>query len=113
MNEEGNKDVYRLMAAAGESRSASMRAIEEARNGRFDESVSLLKQAEDLLELAGGLLRFLLPCDEAEDDFSVDIMTVHAQDHMTMAILTKERAEESLCLYRIIYSLKEKEEKAS
>lgn len=106
MLEENYENAFQLIAVAGDSKSKSMMAIDAASKGDFEKAENFLEKAEKTLKEAHGLQLKMIK-DEAEGNHvEVNIVLIHAQDHLTMAMLTKERAEESIRLYKMIESLK-------
>ena len=100
MPEEEYQAAFQLIALAGDSKSDSMRAISEAKQGHFKEAEELLKSAEEKLNQSH-VAQFDLIQKEAEGErVPVNIILVHAQDHVTMAIIVKDMAAEIIDLYR-------------
>lgn len=66
-----------------------MRVISEAKQGHFKEAEELLKSAEEKLNQSH-VAQFDLIQKEAEGErVPVNIILVHAQDHVTMAIIVR------------------------
>ncbi len=105
MDEEKYERAFRLIAAAGESKSHSMLAIDAAGEGDFEKAKKLLGEAEQELRQAHNLELQMIKEEASGKHVEVNIILVHAHDHLTMAMLTMERAEEAIRLYRIIHSL--------
>lgn len=96
-----------LIAGAGDSRSYCMEAIDFAREGKFDDARSALESATAAMvethEIQTGLIR-----DEMEGKGeSVSLIMVHAQDHLNLALIMRDIAEEFTALYERIRSLEE------
>jgi len=94
-----------LIAGAGDSRSYCMEAIDEARGGNFDQARELLKSAVEAMiethEVQTGLIR-----NEMEGrEEAVSLLMVHAQDHLNLALITRDIAEEFITLYERISRL--------
>ena len=94
-----------LIAGAGDSRSYCMEAIDEARDGNFDQARELLKNAVEAMiethEVQTGLIR-----NEMEGrEEAVSLLMVHAQDHLNLALITRDIAEEFITLYERISRL--------
>ena len=97
-----------LIAGAGDSRSYCMEAIECARDGRFDEARDTIKNAVSAMiethEVQTQLIR-----DEIEGKGeAVSLIMVHAQDHLNLALIMRDIAEEFITLYERIKRLEEK-----
>lgn len=106
MDDEKYEKSFQLIAAAGESKSNSMMAIDAAREGDFEKAEKLLEEAEKTLKMAHGFQLEMIKEEASGNHVEVNIILIHAQDHLTMAILSKERAEETIKMYKIILSLK-------
>lgn len=106
MDEGKYENSFQIIAAAGESKSKSMLSIDAAREGDFEKAEKLLEEAKSGLRTAHGLQFQMIKEEAAEKHVEVNIILIHAQDHLTMAMLTQERAEEAIQLYKIIHSLK-------
>lgn len=106
--EDKYESAFQVIMNAGNSKSASMMAIESAREFNFDEAEKLIKEAEESLKEAHASQTKLIQEECNGNGVDLNIILVHSQDHLTMAIITKERAEETLNLYRIIEELTNK-----
>lgn len=105
-NEENYQIAFQIIAVAGDSKSNSMLAIDVASEGDFQKAELYLEKAEQSLKEAHGLQLQMIREEAKGNHVEVNIVLIHAQDHLTMAMLTKERAEETIRLYKIIQSLK-------
>ena len=100
MDDDKYTVAFELITKAGDAKSKAMMAIEAAREFEFEEAEKYLKEAHDaqldmMQKEASGT-----PAD-------VNIILVHAQDHLTMAIMAHDNAEEFINLYKLIRELKE------
>lgn len=97
-----------LIAGAGDSRSYCMEAIDQAREGQFDEARETVKKAVSAMiethEIQTQLIR-----DEMEGKGeAVSLIMVHAQDHLNLALVMRDVAEEFITLYERINRLEGK-----
>lgn len=106
LKEENYESAFQMIAVAGDSKSNSMLAIDAASEGDFEKADDFLEKAEKSLKEAHGLQLQMIREEAGGNHVEVNIVLIHAQDHLTMAMLTKERAEEAIRLYKIIQSLK-------
>lgn len=106
MNEEAAQVPFELIAAAGESKSHAMLAIEACREFEFEKAEEYLKQASQSLSLARKSHFGLIQDLANGKDVDVNLLLVHAEDHLTSAIVQKDMATEFLHLYKIIQELK-------
>ena len=97
-----------LIAGAGDSRSYCMEAIDQARDGEFDEARDLIKKAVNAMvethEVQTDMIR-----DEMEGrGEAVSLLMVHAQDHLNLALIMRDLAEEFIILYERLSRLEVK-----
>ncbi len=101
MNEERYDLAFQIITIAGDAKSMALMAIESAKEGRFEEAEAQWQQAYDRMaeahEVQMGMVR-----DEIEGKAAdVNIIMVHAQDHLTMATMALDFAKEFMNLYRL------------
>lgn len=101
--------AFELISTAGSSRSSSMLAIQAARAGDADKAAELLAQAESDLLTAHHLQTDLVQREAAGDRVPVNIILVHAQDHLTGAMLMKDLATELVQVYAELRALRRPE----
>ena len=100
MDDQGTKMVsFHLVAAAGEARSLAFEALEKAKAGDFDAAAKLMKQSKDAGIKAHHIQTQLLSTEAAGEHLSVDVLLVHAQDHLMCSMLAQELVQELICLY--------------
>lgn len=97
--------AFQLIGIAGDSKAIFMQAINKAKNYELDAAEALYKQGEDELLKAHGVQTEMIQQEAQGDQVPVNIILVHAQDHLTMAMMAKERARELIDLYYIIKDL--------
>ena len=97
-----------LITKAGDSRGSCLEAIEFARDGRFDEARDLIKKAVDSMIEAHEIQTQLIRDEMAGNGKDISLLMVHAQDHLNLALITRDMAEEMIVLYERISRLKEK-----
>lgn len=100
--------AFNIIAHAGESRSLSSGAMDAAENYDFDKAEDLLKQAN----------KQFLKCHEVQTDMltreangeknEINIILIHAQDHLTMATMSLDNARRLIGLYKKIKKMEEK-----
>lgn len=106
MDEEKYMSSFQMIAEAGDAKSDAMRAIKAAREGNFEEAGKLLESAKEKNGRAHDLQFDMVQQEVSGTPVDVNIILVHAQDHMTMALVMCDMAEEMIELYK---KLKEKE----
>lgn len=100
MDDQGTEMVsFQLVAAAGEALSLAFEALEKAKAGDFDAAAKLMKQSKDAGIKAHHIQTQLLSTEAAGEHLSVDVLLVHAQDHLMCSMLAQELVQELICLY--------------
>lgn len=106
MDEKKYNLAFELILSAGNSKSQSLLAIEAARDFDFEESGKCLQEAEEELRLAHKSQTDMIQQEAQGNSVELNIILVHAQDHLTMATMAKDFAEEFVNLYKIIDQLR-------
>ena len=90
-----------IIAYAGDSKSYSMEAIQNAEDGVMEEVEACFKNADESLTTAHNLHTELL-VEESNGLGSVplNMMLIHASDHLTAAELTRDFAEKIVNIYK-------------
>ena len=96
---------FELILAAGTAKSKAVEAVELARDGRLDAARQALVRADDDFRRAHDIQFALLQREAGQDHVDVDIVLVHANDHLTMALMAKENAEMLIEVYSRIHEL--------
>ena len=94
-----------LIAGAGDSRSYCMEAIDSAREGNFDEARELLGKAVDAMVETHEVQTDLIREEMEGRGEPVTLLMAHAQDHLNLALITRDYAEELINLYERIKRL--------
>lgn len=100
--------AFQLIMNAGNSKSLSMMAMESAREFDFEQAEKYLKEAEDEMRTAHQSQIDMIQQEAQGNPVDVNIILVHAQDHLTMAMMAKSQAVETVHLYKMIKELKDK-----
>lgn len=99
MNPEDYESAFKLIAVAGNAKSSSMMAIREARAGNVEEAKKLLQEADKDLHEAHGSQTKMLTQEARGNAVPINIILVHAQDHLTGAMIIRDLAEEFIEIY--------------
>ena len=91
---------FGIIANAGDARSHAFSALEAAKAGNFEEADNYLKQSEEATIKAHKIQTELLFKEFNGDKTSVDILLVHAQDHLMTSMLAIELIKELIILYK-------------
>ena len=99
---------FELISHAGNSKSCSMEAMVAAERGNYELVDLKLKEADEELREAHQIQTSLLTDFARGEKLEVDVLLVHAQDHLNGAILTYDFAKKLISLTRKIQLLEEK-----
>jgi PTS system cellobiose-specific IIA component len=91
--------AMQLIAGAGDSRSFSMEAIMYAKAHEFDKARASIENAAKGIKESHDAQLDLLGAEADGKIPKISILMVHAQDHISMAILAKDMAQEFVELY--------------
>lgn len=102
----GTDQAFQIILHAGNSRSSSVMAEDAAEEFDFEEAEKQLKEAADELNQAHLIQTELIQEETRGNKVDMNIIMVHAQDHLTMASLEMEHAERFVRVYHEIFELK-------
>lgn len=105
MNEEFDEiyeEAFALIGIAGDSKAESMAAIDCARQGDFEGARAHLANADEAMVKAHDSQTAMLQQEAEGNPVKVNIILVHAQDHLTMAIMMRDMAEQMVTLYEAV-----------
>ena len=89
-----------LIANSGDARSMAFGALEAAKAGNFEEADELMKKSEEAATLAHKAQTDLLFKEANGDHTEVNVLLVHAQDHLMTSMLATELIKEIILLYK-------------
>jgi len=101
---------FSLILNAGNANSKSIMAIEKARNFEFADAKELINSAEVDLRIAHQSQTDLIQDEAKGKKTDLSILLIHAQDHMTRAMISLDHAKEFVHIYELISKLIVKEE---
>ncbi|MCL2676750.1 MAG: PTS lactose/cellobiose transporter subunit IIA [Streptococcaceae bacterium] len=94
MNEEYMTIVMGLIMHGGNAKGLAFTAIQEAKEGKFDEAEKLLKESNKELLEAHHTQTEMLTQEAQGQKTEINLYMVHAQDHLMNAITFKDLATE-------------------
>ena len=100
---------FGLILNVGNAKSKSLMAIEAAREFDFEEAYSLVKEAEEDLRLAQTQTD-LIQGEARGEKSDINIILIHAQDHLTTAMIMIDQAKEFIHVYELLQKVLPKEE---
>lgn len=98
--EETSEIAMILISKAGSSRSESMLAIKEAKKLNFEKANNHLYEAKKFLIEAHDIQTNLITSEAREENLHINLLLIHAQDHLSIAIIAQDFAKELVDLYR-------------
>lgn len=94
--------VMELIINAGEARSCAMQALYAAKADKWQEVDQLLKQSTEASKRAHAVQTELIGLDEGCGKVPVNLIMVHAQDHIMTSMLARELIEEMIELHKLV-----------
>lgn len=98
MNPEDYEVAFKIISVAGSAKSSSMMAIAASREGNLDEAKGLLAEADEALHEAHSQQTKLLSEEARGNAVPLNIILIHAQDHLTGAMLVRDLADEFIAI---------------
>ena len=90
-----------IIAGAGDAKGLIFDALEEAKKGNFEQAKEFVKQSEEASKNAHKAQMDLLVAQAIGDIGAVDVLLVHAQDHLMTTLLAQELIKEMIRLYEL------------
>ena len=87
------------LAQAGDSRSYCMEAVDLAKEGKFDEAKKALENAANGMIAAHETQTDLIRKEMEGTGEPVSLLMVHAQDHLNLALIMRDVAEEFVYIH--------------
>ncbi len=109
MNDRDYEQAFQLILKAGNARTAALMAVEAAREGDFAEAKVRMQENERELHEAHALQLAMIQQEAGGEPVPVNVVLVHAQDHLTMALMARDNAREFIHLYKMLQE-KQKED---
>lgn len=91
---------FGIIAHAGDARSYAFGALAAAKAGNFEEAEALLKQSDAAAVEAHHMQTDLLIKEANGEKTPVDVLLVHAQDHLMTSMLAVELIKELITIYK-------------
>ena len=98
--EEFENTVFQLIVYAGDGKSSSMEAIQEAKKNNFERAEELLKEAGEHLGKAHKFQTGLIQAEAAGKSSPISMLLIHAQDHFMSAMTVRDLAKEMVEIYK-------------
>ena len=96
--------VMGLIINSGKARNLAYTALEQAKQGQYLEATELMEQSKLALSEAHKVQTKMIEADMGEGKIKVNLILVHAQDHLMNTMLAKELVTELIELHKKINS---------
>ncbi len=90
-----------IIAGAGDAKGLAFDALEEAKKGNFKQAQDFIRQSEEASKTAHKAQMDLLVAQANGEMGAVDVLLVHAQDHLMTTLLAQELIKELIRLYEL------------
>ncbi len=98
--------IFELILHAGNSRTSALMAMEALKEGDQQEVEKKMEEAESELHLAHQVQTDMIYQEANGEHCEMNILSVHAQDHLAMAMVTNDLIRELINMYKMILSLR-------
>ncbi|HFZ1130108.1 TPA: PTS lactose/cellobiose transporter subunit IIA [Klebsiella aerogenes] len=92
--------IMELLVNAGSARSSALTALQQARKGDFAAAEQAMADSHEFVKHAHTIQTQLIGLDEGSGKLPVNLITVHAQDHLMNAMVIQDLATDMIELYR-------------
>lgn len=93
MDLEMEQIIMELIMNGGNARSYSLKAIQSAEKGDIKEAEELLEQSNTSLKRAHDAQANIIRKEVKGEDVAINLMIIHAQDHVMNAITVRDLAQ--------------------
>lgn len=90
---------FQLILHAGNAKSLLMEAMYKARDGKIKEAREKMNEAKVELNKAHHSQTSLIQSEASGEKYDINILLIHAQDHLMNAMTTKDLVEEIIYLH--------------
>jgi len=97
--------IMELIINAGESKGLAMQALSAAKKGEWTRVDDLLIESTEAAKRAHSVQTQLIGMDEGEGKVPLNLIMVHAQDHIMTAMLARELIDELIDVHRKLQKL--------
>ena len=112
-NQEMYEIAFQIIVHAGESRSLSSEAMDAAENYDFEKAEELLKKANDEFLECHQIQTNMLTSEANGEKNELNVIFVHAQDHLTMATMAMDNAKRMMKVYQKLQKMEEENAKSN
>ena len=91
---------FQIIAAAGSARSSYVEALQAAKEGRYDDAETLIKEGDEAFVEAHHVHADLIQKFAGGEEIGANILLIHAEDQVMSAEVLKIMAVEFIELYK-------------
>ncbi|OTA16864.1 molecular chaperone TorD [Xenorhabdus vietnamensis] len=92
--------IIELLVHAGSARSSALMALQQAKEGDFRQAEVLMEESRRETRAAHVIQTKLIGLDEGSGKLPINLITVHAQDHLMNAMVIQDLADNIIDLYQ-------------
>ena len=109
MDDEKYLPAFQLIEHAGDAEADFMLAMEKAQENDWAGAEEEFSRGSDALKKAHTLQTDMMQQEAEGHPIDTNVIMVHAQDHLAMAILLKSQAQQVIALCKRIHELESKD----
>ncbi|PHM50651.1 PTS lactose/cellobiose transporter subunit IIA [Xenorhabdus miraniensis] len=94
------QQIIELLVHAGSARSSALMALQQAKEGNFQQAGVLMEESRQETRAAHIIQTKLIGLDEGCGKLPINLITVHAQDHLMNAMVIQDLADNMIDLYQ-------------
>jgi PTS system cellobiose-specific IIA component len=98
--------VFSIISFSGSARSHVFEALKEVKKGNMAQAAALLSAADHELKEAHAVQTDIIQQEAAGIEMNVNLLMVHAQDHLMTSMLARDLADEIVYLNKEINQIK-------
>ncbi|AOM42884.1 molecular chaperone TorD [Xenorhabdus hominickii] len=99
-SQDFEQQIIELLVHAGSARSSVLMALQQAKEGNFQQAEGLMEESRQETRIAHVIQTKLIGLDEGCGKLPINLITVHAQDHLMNAMVIQDLASHIIDLYQ-------------
>ena len=100
MEEAKYENAMQIILHAGDAKSSALMAVDAAAEGDFAAAEDHLRESQEEMHAAHETQLSLIQGEASGQHVEVNVILVHAQDHLTMSIMASDLADRMVEMYR-------------
>ncbi len=110
MTDEMGAVIFEIINYGGDAKGLAYEAMAAAEKGGFEKAEELLREADGSLAKAHEIQTDLIRKEASGEHQEVNVIFVHAQDHLMSAMEVRTLAETFIGIYKRLYQLENRRE---